>query len=518
MDDAALLQAFVGGAQDAFAELVRRHVGMVFGVCRRKLRDEHWAEDVTQAVFVLLARKADRFKEGVVVGGWLYKTAVYACANAQQMRVAREYHEKQVKPMESKSQPDSVEQAEVAGLLDTGLARLSPAQREVVVLRFLRQMTVAEVAHARRQTVYATNKTLEAGLGRLRSFLAQRGVTVTVVALGTMLGVEAARAAPMGLAAKASSAALCGTAGLSAPVGELVNGLLKGMRRMKWRMGMMAATAGLLLTTAALALGWGGGPGGQAAVRGGSTGVSASMHGGEAGEIADLWGTLAQLERALRTMDEPKISRLIVIPDPQEAQRWLLMEHVFAADYALKQTVATRFGRTSAALTDMDDFATRLDAVLPQVDRTTLHWTITPEEAMLRWGFCAGASAHASTTAPRSGAIYFVKRAGQWAVDAGRTVAVVIEGQDGLGKRRDVSLLGEQEQRAVEVKMEALAAGLSSITAGIKSGEVDDMDKARSQLAHLAEAGRGTHAFFRLALRDDPASTDGTEQIQNAQR
>ena len=82
-DDASLLAAFVRDrSEEAFKELVSRHVGMVYSVCYRQLRDAHWAEDVTQAVFILLARKAASLQSGVVLGGWLYRSAVFACSNA----------------------------------------------------------------------------------------------------------------------------------------------------------------------------------------------------------------------------------------------------------------------------------------------------------------------------------------------------------------------------------------------------------------------------------------------------
>src|SRR2546421_6663410 len=82
MTDVELLEKHRGGCDEAFADLVRRHLGWVYGMARRRLRDSQLAEDVAQAVFILLHRKAPRFAAGGAMGNWLHKTAWYATENA----------------------------------------------------------------------------------------------------------------------------------------------------------------------------------------------------------------------------------------------------------------------------------------------------------------------------------------------------------------------------------------------------------------------------------------------------
>src|SRR2546421_3774422 len=83
LDDHALLERYArDGSQDAFGQLVARHVDMVYSACLRQLRDPHLADDVTQAVFLILARRAGTLRRGTIVGGWLYNAARYASANA----------------------------------------------------------------------------------------------------------------------------------------------------------------------------------------------------------------------------------------------------------------------------------------------------------------------------------------------------------------------------------------------------------------------------------------------------
>src|SRR5262245_47810077 len=97
MDDWDLLEQFrLTRSEQAFAELVRRHAGFVYTTCRRRLRrDTHLAEDVTQSVFLVLARRPPTRRRGAVLAGWLYQTAVYACNNAMRSKHTRDRHERE---------------------------------------------------------------------------------------------------------------------------------------------------------------------------------------------------------------------------------------------------------------------------------------------------------------------------------------------------------------------------------------------------------------------------------------
>src|ERR1035438_10310199 len=76
LDDNALLRKYVeNDSEEAFAALVTRHVDKVYSVALRHIRNPHQAEEITQAVFVLLARKSNRLGKRVILEGWLYQTA-----------------------------------------------------------------------------------------------------------------------------------------------------------------------------------------------------------------------------------------------------------------------------------------------------------------------------------------------------------------------------------------------------------------------------------------------------------
>src|SRR5260370_32911757 len=110
LPDGQLLARFVAGQDEAaFATLVRRHGPMVLGVCRRVLRHSQDAEDVFQATFLILARKAASVLKREAIGSWLYRVAYRA---AQEARVMRARRRAQERPRDSAPQP-SVPAAEV---------------------------------------------------------------------------------------------------------------------------------------------------------------------------------------------------------------------------------------------------------------------------------------------------------------------------------------------------------------------------------------------------------------------
>ena len=220
--DDELLRCFSQHRDEAaFAELVRRHGAMVMGVARRALDDHHAAEDVLQATFLLLSRKARHVGWRPTVGPWLYAAAFRLAREAGKRRGRRAVSFGSI-PLDSMSgqslPPDQpLLWQEVRTVLDEELAQLPESLRAPLVLCYLQGLTRDEAAPQLGLTVATLKRRLEKGRERLRCRLSRRGLSLTA-ALGALLVGESALSAT---AVRTVAAAACaGT--VSAPVAALL--------------------------------------------------------------------------------------------------------------------------------------------------------------------------------------------------------------------------------------------------------------------------------------------------------
>jgi RNA polymerase sigma factor (sigma-70 family) len=213
-DDGQLLQQYrLERSEPAFGELVTRHIDLVYSAALRVAGgDSHLAQDVTQTVFVDLARKAPSLPPDVVLAGWLYRHAWFTAA--KMVRTERRRQAREQTAMEMKALDDNTGSPwdRVAPHLDEGLNQLSASDRDAIVLRFFKQQDFRVIGVALGVSEDAAQKRVSRALEKLRGILTKRGVALTATALASVLGAEAVAAAPAGLAISVTATALAGAA------------------------------------------------------------------------------------------------------------------------------------------------------------------------------------------------------------------------------------------------------------------------------------------------------------------
>lgn len=223
LDDSALLQRYTTERSEAaFAELVRRHIDLVYGVALRRCGgDAQLAEDATQIVFTTLARKAGQLLDRPVLGGWLYRNAQYTATDLVRTESRRRRREQEAHLMNEMTGSEACddEWTRLRPVLDGAMSELKDDDRDALVLRFFEGRSFADVGSRLRLTENAARMRVERALEKLHRLLVRRGVTSTSAALGTALTSHAAVTAPAGLAASVTGLALTGAAAGGAAVG-----------------------------------------------------------------------------------------------------------------------------------------------------------------------------------------------------------------------------------------------------------------------------------------------------------
>lgn len=229
--DIALLQDYaLRNSEEAFATLAQRHIRLVYSVALRQLGNPHQAEEVTQAVFIILARKATGFRRGTTLTGWLYQTARLTTANF--LRSERRRHRREQEAhMQSEIRESSAEPVwqGLAPLLDEAMGKLGAKERNAVLLRYFEGLTFSEVAAALDSNETAVQKRISRAVGKLQTFFARRGVKVAAGALVGVISANSLQAAPAGLTASVTMTATVKGAVASSSTLALAKGTLKLM-------------------------------------------------------------------------------------------------------------------------------------------------------------------------------------------------------------------------------------------------------------------------------------------------
>ena len=239
-----------GHSEDAFAALVTRHIHLVYSVALRQVRESHLAEDVTQAVFVILAQKAKKLGDKTILSGWLCRTARYVSANAMTIQRRRERRDQEVSMQTMSDEPSADDHwMEIAPLLEGALARLNTKDHDAIVLRFFEGKDLRQVGVALGASEEAAKKRVGRALEKLRRFFLKRRIHSTTTAVAEMISANSIQTAPAGLDKAISAMVLAKGATISTSTLTLIKGALKIMA---WTKAKTVATTSAVIIIATM--------------------------------------------------------------------------------------------------------------------------------------------------------------------------------------------------------------------------------------------------------------------------
>ena len=256
MDDLELLRQYAANhSETAFTTLAQRYVNLIYSAAQRQVRNPHLAEEVAQAVFLILARKAESIPPGTILSGWLIRTTRFAAANALRREQTRLHYEREAMTATFQLSESDAAWERIAPLLDEALVALRDKDRDALVLRFFEKKSFREVGDALGTSEDNAQKRVTRALDKLRNFFGRHGHTMPVVALAGTLTAKSVQAAPSALVAsitatvlvKAGAAALSGTALCQATLQMLARARFKMLAWRSAAVFLIAATVLLVV-------------------------------------------------------------------------------------------------------------------------------------------------------------------------------------------------------------------------------------------------------------------------------
>jgi RNA polymerase sigma factor (sigma-70 family) len=207
IEDAELLRRFTHDrSESAFAELVRRHLDLVYGFALRRVGgDAHSADDVTQRVFLDLAGKTASLQTRTHLAGWLYTSTRFAAADLVRSAQRRRHHEEQAHAMHTLHDAPLLDWEKLRPVLDEVMDQLGEPDREALLLRFFEDRPLADVGAKLAVSPDAARMRIDRALDKLRGLLSRRGLTSTSATLATILAGQPIVAAPASLGAAISA-------------------------------------------------------------------------------------------------------------------------------------------------------------------------------------------------------------------------------------------------------------------------------------------------------------------------
>src|ERR1700722_10980223 len=249
--DIELLRNFCRlGSEPAFADLVQRHINLVYSTALRHVGNTAHAEEISQAVFIILARKAAGLRPDTVLEAWLYETTRLTALSFLRGERRRQLREQEAYMQSTLREPtDASTWDQLSPLLDEAMARLGKKDRAAVVLRFFKEKNLREVATAMNITEAAAQSRVHRALDKLHRYFSRRGVSSTTAIIAGEISSHSVQSAPIGLAKSVSAVAISKSAMASTSTLALVKGALKIMAWTKAKTVIVVGVAALLFAT-----------------------------------------------------------------------------------------------------------------------------------------------------------------------------------------------------------------------------------------------------------------------------
>lgn len=198
--DLDLLRQFArDNSQDAFGEIVRRHLDLVYSAALRQVRLPQLAEEVAQSVFVDLARDAGKLKPDTILTAWLYAVARRTAIDAVRKESRRQLRE-QIAVEMNQMNATADDWTQIAPLLDDAMAALDETDRAAVLLRYFENKSLREVGEGLKISDDAAQKRVGRAVDRLREFFTNKKIAIGVSGLAALISANAVQSAPTGLA------------------------------------------------------------------------------------------------------------------------------------------------------------------------------------------------------------------------------------------------------------------------------------------------------------------------------
>src|SRR5882724_5890369 len=246
-DDIALLKQFAENDSElAFAEIVSRHLNLVYSTALRPVGNAHAAQEISQAVFIILARKAKSLGAKTILSGWLYQTTRLTAANYLRTVIRRRNREQEAYMQSTLNETADETWLQIAPILDDAISKLGAKDRDAIVLRFFENKNLGEVGAALGASEDAAKMRVNRALEKLRKIFTKRSAAFSAAAIAGAVSANSVQAAPVGLAKTISAVAIAKGAAAGGSTLTLVKGALKIMAWTKMKSAVVAGAVVLL--------------------------------------------------------------------------------------------------------------------------------------------------------------------------------------------------------------------------------------------------------------------------------